>query len=384
MQIVHRFLYGSDAGAKVHLFELRSDLHEALQILATDFRLSRIHGESRQGAKGRRSGSRAGQQSVTHASERRAVLFGKANANGVGAVIQNDRGGGRLTFQNRRGIDGDFLGSETCACCHQRIHLIRNRRAADRIFDSIQDVDDGMRIPPDLDLVDGFRDARSSVIQELAVLRKELDHNGLGRAGQVADHVLKELNELHFRGGFRRFNLGANVCDDSVNVALAVFFQSDSEITVVRFGDGGKAQLQAGAAGSVLHLGSGLQNFLNVLEDAVGFGERATWRSKVVQNESAFVHGGKKVRAEKLVTQNRKSNDQDRARSQHPGSLQDGLHRASIKIHDAPEKAGEMRFLRGQEIGHIRTGGVRRISGGFFPAYEVLAESRCPSQRQKE
>src|SRR6266403_1936917 len=98
MQIVHRFLYGSNAGAKVHLFELRSDLHEALQILATDFRLSRIHGESRQGAKRRRSASRAGQQSVAHTVERSTILFGKANANGVGAVIQNDWGGGRLTF----------------------------------------------------------------------------------------------------------------------------------------------------------------------------------------------------------------------------------------------------------------------------------------------
>jgi len=44
-------------------------------------------------------------------SSEEAVLFGKANANGVGAVIENYRGGGRLTFENRRGVDGDFLGS---------------------------------------------------------------------------------------------------------------------------------------------------------------------------------------------------------------------------------------------------------------------------------
>src|SRR5437899_2053384 len=192
MQIVHRFLYGSDAGAKVHLFELRSDLHEALQILATDFRLSRIHGESRQGAKGRRSASRAGQQSVTHAIERRAVLFGKANANGVGAVIENYRGGGRLTFENRRGVDGDFLGSETCARRYCGIDLVCYRRATDSIFYAVKNVHDRVSFPTDFDFVECIGDAWRGFIEELAVLGKEFDDDGLRGAGQVADHVLEE------------------------------------------------------------------------------------------------------------------------------------------------------------------------------------------------
>jgi len=48
MQIVHGFLYGSDACAKVHAFEAPRDLHQALQILATNFRLPRIHAEGGQ------------------------------------------------------------------------------------------------------------------------------------------------------------------------------------------------------------------------------------------------------------------------------------------------------------------------------------------------
>jgi len=42
MQIVHSFLDGSDACAKVHTFEATGYLHQALQILPADFRLSGI------------------------------------------------------------------------------------------------------------------------------------------------------------------------------------------------------------------------------------------------------------------------------------------------------------------------------------------------------
>src|SRR5260370_23074621 len=43
MQSLYRFLYGGDAGAKVHAFEAPGDLNKALQILAADFRLAGIH-----------------------------------------------------------------------------------------------------------------------------------------------------------------------------------------------------------------------------------------------------------------------------------------------------------------------------------------------------
>ena len=47
MQIVHRFLYGGDPGAKVHTFEAPRDLHQALQIFPADFRLAGIHADGR-------------------------------------------------------------------------------------------------------------------------------------------------------------------------------------------------------------------------------------------------------------------------------------------------------------------------------------------------
>src|SRR6266700_604915 len=243
MQIVHRFLYRGDAGAEVHTFKASGDLYQSLQILAANFRLSRIHAEGRQGTKSCCAAGRTGQQRVAHTVERRAVLLGKANANGVGAVIENHWGCSRLALQNSRGVDRHFLGSETCACRYHGIHLVRNGRTADGILDSVQNVHDGVRVPSDLDFVERISDARRGFVEELAVLRKELDHNRLGCAGQVAANILQELNELNFRGGFSRFDLGPDIFNNIVNIAFAISLQPDGEIPIVRFGDGGKAEL---------------------------------------------------------------------------------------------------------------------------------------------
>src|SRR5260370_42325816 len=97
-------------------------------------------------------------------------------------------------------------------------------------------------------------------------------------------------------------------------------------------GDGGQGQLQPGAAGSVFDVGGGLKNLLDVQEDAIGLGEGAAGRSEIVENESSFVHGGEEVGAEKFVAQEGKSDDQDRAGGQHPRPLQNGAHRARVKV----------------------------------------------------
>ena len=307
------------------------------------------------------------------------MLFGKTNANGVGAVIENHRGGGRLTFQNRRGVDGDLLGSETRARRYCRIHLVGHCRAADGIFDAVEDVDHGVSFPADFYFVEGIGDARRCFIEELAVLGKKFDDDGLRSAGQIPDHVLEELNELDFGAGFGGFNFGADVGNDVVDVALAILLQPDGKISVVRLGDGGKAQLHTGAAGSVLDFRRGLKNFLNVQEDAVGFSERTAGRREVIENESAFVHGREEVRAEKVVTQEGKSDDQDGTCYQHPGPLQDGTHDAHVKLHDATKETRKMSFFRAKKSSRVRTGGIGRRSSGFLPADKIQAESGRPS-----
>src|SRR5713226_7983277 len=43
-----------------------------------------------------------------------------------------------------------------------------------------------------------------------------------------------------------------------------------------------------------------------------------------------------------------------------------------------------MRFFRGKESGHVRTGGVSHRASGFFAANQVLAEGRRPGQGQNQ
>jgi len=121
-----------------------------------------------------------------------------------------------------------------------------------------------------------------------------------------------------------------------------------------------------------------------VQQDAIGLGEGATRWREVVKNESSFVHGGEEVGAEKFVAQEGKSDDQDRAGGQHPRPLQNSAHRARVKVHDATEKTGEMRFFCGEESGHIRTSGVSHSAGSFFAANQVLTEGGRPRQGQNE
>jgi len=95
-------------------------------------------------------------------------LFGKANANGVGAVIENHRGCSRLAFQNRRGVDGDFLGSEARARGNRRIHLVGYGWTADGIFDAIQTSTTGWEFEPILILSRASATRGGGFIEELA------------------------------------------------------------------------------------------------------------------------------------------------------------------------------------------------------------------------
>ena len=63
-------------------------------------------------------------------------------------------------------------------------------RAADGVLDAVQHVHHAGN------LLDGVAHLRRPLLQQLGVLREELDDHRLGRAGEVADHVLQHLREL--------------------------------------------------------------------------------------------------------------------------------------------------------------------------------------------
>ena len=92
----------------------------------------------------------------------------------------------------------------------------------------------------------------------------------------------------------------AHVGNDFVDVALAIVLQLHGEVAAIGFGDGGQSQLQSGAPRSVFDFRHGAQNLLDVQQDAIGFGERASRRSEVVQNEAAFIHFREQVGSQKV------------------------------------------------------------------------------------
>ena len=69
----------------------------------------------------------------------------------------------------------------------------------------------------------------------------------------------------------------------------------------VGLGDGGEAHLKAGAAAGDLYLGRAAQDLLDVLQDAVGLGERGACGREVVEDKRALVHLRQQVGAKRVV-----------------------------------------------------------------------------------
>ncbi len=83
----------------------------------------------------------------------------------------------------------------------------------------------------------------------------ELDLDGLGRVGEIAEHVLKDLGEFDIQLGLGGVDALPGVLHDSVDAAAAMVCEQDAEVAGVGFGDGGETHLQAGAAGGGGDLG---------------------------------------------------------------------------------------------------------------------------------
>ena len=83
---------------------------------------------------------RAHEQRVLDRVHGAARRFREADADGVGAVVDDDRRGRRLALQDRAGVELHLLRREAGARRHRRIHLEDRRRAADRVLDAVQHV----------------------------------------------------------------------------------------------------------------------------------------------------------------------------------------------------------------------------------------------------
>src|SRR5439155_20917066 len=110
------------------------------------------------------------------------------------------RCGRRLYLDHRSSVNRRLFQSESRACRYVRIDLERKRGTTDGVVNTVQHVYDA------LDLADRIGHLRSPVGEKVGILSKELNLDRFGRAGEVSDHVLQDLDKLHVQRGFLGFD----------------------------------------------------------------------------------------------------------------------------------------------------------------------------------
>jgi len=153
------------------------------------FRLAGIHGEGGQRAEVWRVRG-AGQQSVLMLSSEERFLFGKRTRTVYAAIMRITGVAAGFALQNCGGVDGDFLGSEN----------LRARRPWDSPGKLPRDAD-GISTPLRTSTPGGsshrsdlsrHRRRAGVSFRSLPSCAQSLMTTGFRRAGQVADHVLKD------------------------------------------------------------------------------------------------------------------------------------------------------------------------------------------------
>src|SRR5215469_4246600 len=142
MQVGDGFLYGSHAGAETDAFQAGGDAHIALRVLAANFILAGVAVERGEAAESSGASGCADDGSVHHLIERGAGRVREADADGIDAVVQDDGGGGGFAFEDGGSVDGDLFGSEAGASGGGCVDLKCGSGAADRVFDTVEYIDD--------------------------------------------------------------------------------------------------------------------------------------------------------------------------------------------------------------------------------------------------
>ncbi len=209
--------------------------------------------------------------------------------------------------------------------------------------------------------------------------REQLDLHRLGRVRQIADHVLQNLHELDLDGRLFTRDTFAELRDDFVDVTAALALQLDGNVAAVGLGDGGQAQLQAGAARRAFDFRDFAQHLLDVANNAVGLSQRGTRRHPVIEDEATLVHLGQQVGAQRLITEEGRHHQHQAEQGNPPRTFQRKAHPMLIEINQASEAARQRRVL-GNEQFFFRV--KLRVCGHFniLAPDEVLAERRRPGK----
>ena len=302
VKIGDRFLHAGDSGAEVGAFEAAGDGDHQLEVFAEDFVLRGELLDVGEGAEGGHFAGGAEEDGVLDGVEGGAVGVVEADADGVGAAVLDKGLRSGQAVEDGGGVGGDFGGGETQASGEAGVDLEGGGGTADGVVDAVLDVDHAG------DFADGIADARGELVEEVLVGGEELDLDGFGGVGEVADHVLEDLSELDVEFGLGSFDALAGVFHDVVDGAAAMVREQDSEVAGVGFCDSGQSHLQAGAARGGGDLRKLVEDAVDVEEDAVGLLQRRACGHDVVEDEGALVHFGEQVGAESSISNEHSDN----------------------------------------------------------------------------
>ena len=80
----------------------------------------------------------------------------------------------------------------------------------------------------------GLLNAGTKCQQKVLVVRKQLDLDGFRRVGEIANHILQNLRELHIERWLSRMDLFASIGNHFIDVARTVRLQANGEVPGIR------------------------------------------------------------------------------------------------------------------------------------------------------
>ena len=140
---------------------------------------------------------------------------------------------------------------------------------------------------------DPWLEAASVVFEPIQIRPVQLDFNRTCGAGEIVDHVGKDLHELDAQSWHRSFHLHSHIIDHLENRARPLTRRSEPrhDVTGVLRGRE-QSELGAGATRRTLDLWSPGQNSLDDVDLTIRFRQRRSTRCEVVEDECAFIHLG--------------------------------------------------------------------------------------------
>src|SRR5579875_3317421 len=137
MQGCDLLLYHLNPGAQTHPLEPRGDGHIALQVFTPYLQLARRMLDRRHRAQRGHMTAGADQERIANPIKRSPARLRESHAHGVFAPVDDNRHSSRLAVHQSGGIHLELLRCETSMSSRRRIHMKRNRRAADRILNPV-------------------------------------------------------------------------------------------------------------------------------------------------------------------------------------------------------------------------------------------------------